>query len=228
MGATAVETDGERVVGFYRAPVGKKAVMAATGAILAGYVVAHLLGNLQIFLGRAQINSYAGLLHSHPVLLWIARIVLLSAVTLHIVTALQLWLLNRAARPIGYVRSHRLPPGYASRTMLWTGPLLALYVVYHVMHLTLGDVGLPFRELDAFDNVVNGFRVPAVSAVYIAAMVILAMHLYHGIWSVFQSLGVSHPRYTPWLKRLSAGIAVLVAAGFISIPAAVLAGLVHG
>jgi succinate dehydrogenase / fumarate reductase cytochrome b subunit len=95
------------------------------------------------------------------------------------------------------------------------------------MHLTLGSVGLPFRELDAYDNVVGGFLVPAVSIAYIAAMVVLSLHLYHGLWSMFQSLGVSHPRYTPLLKRAAAGFAILIAAGFISIPVAVLTGVIH-
>ncbi len=228
MGSAAVDAGAEHGLRFYQAPVGKKAVMAVTGAILAVYVVAHMLGNLQIFLGRAQINGYAVFLHSHTVLLWIARIILLAGVIVHVITAVLLWLQNRAARPVGYVRSRRVPPGYASRTMYWTGPLLALYVIYHVMHLTLGDAGLPFRELDAFDNMVGGFSLPAVSAVYIAAMVVLGMHLYHGIWSMFQDFGVSNPRYSMLLKRFSKGIAIIVAAGFVSIPVAVLVGLVHG
>ncbi len=227
MASTTLELGIGSAVGFYRASIGKKAVMAVTGAMLAGYAVAHMIGNLQVFAGREQINGYAELLHAHPVLLWFARIVLLAAVSLHIITAVQLWLLKRKARPIDYLRTDRVPPGYASRTMLWTGPLLGAYVVYHVLHLTVGAAGLPFRELDAYDNVVLGFQIPAVSIVYIAAMLVLAMHLYHGVWSMLQSVGVSHPRYTPLLKRLSAGLAILVAAGFISIPVAVLTGLIH-
>ena len=227
MSSTAVSFGVGRSVRFYQAAIGKKAVMAVTGCILFGYVLAHLLGNLQVYVGRAQINRYSELLHSQPALLWVARIVLLTAVGFHIVTAIQLWLLKRQARPVDYVRYSHVPPGYASRTMLWTGPLIAAYVVYHVMHLTLGSVGLPFRELDAFDNVVGGFLVLPVSIAYIAAMIALSWHLYHGLWSMCQSLGVSHPRYTPLLKRASAGLAILIAAGFISIPAAVLTGVIH-
>jgi succinate dehydrogenase / fumarate reductase cytochrome b subunit len=111
--------------------------------------------------------------------------------------------------------------------MLWTGPLIALFVVYHVLHLTLGSIGLPFRELDAFDNVVNGFRIPAVAISYIAFMLVLCLHLYHGLWSMFQSVGVSHPRYTPILKQLSAGFAIFIAAGNISIPVAVWTGFIR-
>jgi succinate dehydrogenase / fumarate reductase cytochrome b subunit len=110
--------------------------------------------------------------------------------------------------------------------MLWTGPLIALFVIYHVLHLTIGSLGLPFRELDAFDNVVNGFRIPAVALSYIAFMLILCLHLYHGLWSMFQSVGVSHPRYTPILKHLSAGFAIFIAAGNISIPVAVWTGFI--
>jgi succinate dehydrogenase / fumarate reductase cytochrome b subunit len=214
-------------VRFYRASIGKKAVMAVTGCILFGYVLAHLLGNLQVYVGRAQINRYSELLHSQPALLWVARIVLLTVVGLHIVTAIQLWLLKRKARPVDYVRYSHVPPGYASRTMLWTGPLIAAYIVYHVLHLTLGDVGLPFRELDAYNNIVGGFLALPVSIAYIAAIIVLSLHLYHGLWSMFQSLGVSHPRHTPLLKRAAAGFAVLIAAGFISIPVAVLTGVIH-
>lgn len=227
MSSMVVEPGADRVLRFYRASIGKKAVMAATGFVLFGYVLAHLLGNLQIYLGRNQINRYAELLHAFPALLWVARLVLLAVVGLHMFTSLQLWLLKRKARPSDYIKYSHVPPGYASRTMLWTGPLIALYVVYHVLHLTTGDAGLPFIPLDAYDNVVGGFLMPAVSIVYILAMLALSMHLYHGLWSMFQSLGVSHPRRTPFIKRCAAGLAIVIAAGFISIPFAVLVGLVR-
>jgi len=226
MSASALTIGAERTSGFYAAPIGKKAVMAATGVILFAYVLAHLFGNLQIYIGRGQINRYAEFLHSIPGPLWVARIVLLTVVGLHAITSLQLWLLKRKARPIDYVKAARVPPGYASRTMLWTGPLIAIFVFYHVLHLTTGSIGLPFRELDAYDNVVNGFRIPTVAISYIAFMLVLCLHLYHGLWSMFQSVGVSHPRYTPLIKRLAAGFAIFIAAGNISIPVAVLTGLV--
>ena len=215
-----------RAATFYQVPIGKKVLTAATGAMLFAYVLAHLFGNLQIYAGRAQINRYAEFLHSLPGPLWVARLVLLAAVSLHVLTVLQLWLLKRKARPIGYVKGNSVPPGYASRTMLWTGPLIGLFVVYHVLHLTIGSLGLPFRELDAFDNVVNGFRIPAVAISYIAFMLVLCLHLYHGLWSMFQSVGVSHPRYTPILKHLSAGFAIFIAVGNISIPVAVWTGFI--
>lgn len=224
MSATAVGLGADRAVRFYEAAIGKKIVMAVTGFILCGYVFAHLIGNLQIYLGPEQINKYAQLLHSTLPLLWFARMVLLSAVVLHVVCSIQLWLLNRAARPVSYVKAQNIPVGYASRTMLWSGPIIAAFVTFHVMHFTTGSVNLPYRELDVYNNVVNGFRIVPVSIAYITAMVLLCLHLYHGVWSMFQSLGVSHPRYSRWLKRFAAAFAIFIAAGNISIPVSVMAG----
>jgi len=226
MGSIVLESGQDLPVRSYQTSVGKKAVMAVTGSMLTAYVVAHMIGNLQVFLGREQINRYAEFLHAHPGLLWPARIVLLAAVLLHIYTAVSLWLLKRKARPVRYVKESHVPPGYASRTMLFTGPLLGAYVIYHILHLTAGKAGLPFDKQDVYGNLVAGFSIPVVSALYVVAMVALAFHLFHGIWSMFQSLGISHPRYTPLLKRFSAIIAIGVAAGFISVPIAVLTGLV--
>lgn len=226
MSTAAVTLRVDQAVRFYQAAIGKKMVMAVTGFILFGYVLVHLLGNLQIYLGPEQINAYARFLHSKPLLLWGARVVLLAAVILHITASLQLWLLNRRARPVRYVMEKDPPAGYASRTMLWSGPIIAAFVVFHILHLTTGSVGLPFRELDPYHNMVYGFRVWPVSLSYITAMLLLAMHLYHGVWSMFQTVGVNHPRYTPWLRRLAAAFAVFIGAGNISIPVAVLAGWV--
>lgn len=226
MSSTAAGLTVVRAVRFYEASIGKKAVMAVTGFILFGYTFVHMLGNLQIYLGPEQINAYAKLLHAKPALLWVARFVLLATVALHIFAAFQLWVLKRRARPVGYVKENDPPSGYASRTMIWSGPIIGAFVVFHVLHLTTGSVGLPFRELDVYHNLVNGFRVVWVSFAYIVAMALLSMHLYHGVWSMFQTAGVSHPRYTPLLKRLSAVFALVIAAGNISIPVAVLTGLV--
>ncbi|MGQ9635184.1 MAG: succinate dehydrogenase cytochrome b subunit [Bryobacteraceae bacterium] len=226
MGSAVVESGQQRPVRIFQSPVSKKAVMAVTGLFLTSYVIVHMLGNLQFFMGREQINAYAEFLHSRPAFLWSARVVLLASVLLHIYTGWSLWLLKRKARPQRYIKESHVPAGYASRTMILTGPLIGLYVVYHVLHLTIGKAGLPFDRGDVYGNLLAGFSIPAVSAVYIAAMVALSFHLYHGIWSMFQSMGVSHPRYTPILKRVSAVLAVGVAAGFIAVPAAVLAGLV--
>jgi succinate dehydrogenase / fumarate reductase cytochrome b subunit len=221
-----------RAVRFYDAPIGKKAVMAVTGAMLFGYVIAHLLGNLQIYSAdHDQINRYAAFLHDPgtAALLWTARTVLLAAVVMHIVAGIQLWKLKREARPIQYVKKADVPTSYAARTMMWSGPIVAAFVIFHVLHLTVGAV-VPLQELspnhpDVRTNVIDGFLYPLVSSSYIVAMILLCMHLYHGLWSMFQSLGFSHPRYTPLLKKGAALIAILIAIGNCSIPIAVMLGL---
>jgi len=221
-----------RVVRFYEAPIGKKVIMAITGVILFGYVVAHLLGNLQIYGDPQQINKYAAFLHNpaNAGLLWVARAALLVAVIMHIVASVQLWKLKSDARPVAYVKKDDAAATYASRTMMWSGPIVAAFVIFHVLHLTVGAV-LPLQEIGPNEpnvraNVIAGFLNPAVSAFYILAMILLCMHLYHGLWSMFQSLGFSHPRYTPRLKKGAAIFAILIAIGNCSIPIAVMAGLV--
>jgi len=221
-----------RVVRFYEAPIGKKVIMAITGVILFGYVVAHLLGNLQIYGDPQQINKYAAFLHNpaNAGLLWVARTALLVAVIMHIVASVQLWKLKSDARPVAYVKKDDAAASYASRTMMWSGPIVAAFVIFHVLHLTVGAV-LPLQEIGPNEpnvraNVIAGFLNPAVSAFYILAMILLCMHLYHGLWSMFQSLGFSHPRYTPRLKKGAAIFAILIAIGNCSIPIAVMAGLV--
>jgi len=224
------------VVRFYEAPIGKKAVMAITGVLLFGYVVAHLLGNLQIYSSDPdQINRYAAFLHNpaNAGLLWGARVVLLAAVVLHIVSSIQLWNLKREARPVAYVKKDDAATSYASRTMMWSGPIVAAFVIFHVLHLTVGSV-VPLQDInsdpttpDVRMNVITGFQNPAIAGFYILAMILLCMHLYHGLWSMFQSLGISHPRYTPKLKRGAAIFAIAIAIGNCSIPIAVMTGLLR-
>ncbi len=227
MSSVAIDAPRQRTRAMYDVYIGKKLVMAITGVVLVGYIVGHLLGNLQIYLGPAQLNAYAAFLHSHVDLLWGARIVLVSAVVLHIYSSFLLWLAKRRARPVAYVKKDDVPTSYASRTMMWSGPVIAAFVIFHVLHLTTGSVGLGYRGPEAaaggeaffaYENLVSGFQHPAVSLAYIVAIALLSMHLYHGFWSMFQSVGISHPRYTAWLKRVSHVGAVLVAAGYISIP----------
>jgi len=199
--------------------------MAFTGLVLYLYVLDHLLGNLQVYMGRNQINGYARLLHSHSVLLWTARALLFAAVLIHITLGVRLWWLGRhTARPKPYFMKKDVPPAYASRTMMCSGAVILVFVVFHVLHLTTGSLGLPYRELDVYGNLTRGFHIIWVSVVYIVAMVFLGMHLYHGLWTMFPLLGVSHPRYTRILKRFAHTFAILIAAGNISIPLAVLSG----
>jgi succinate dehydrogenase cytochrome b subunit len=230
MSAIATTSQLNRSIGFYESTLGKKIVMAITGAILFGYVLGHLLGNLQIYSpDTQQINHYAHFLHSHAVLLWVVRCGLLAAVILHITAALQLWLLKRSARPDAYVKKDDVPASYAARTMIWSGPIIAAFVIFHVLHLTVGNVlplhTLPDGDMDVRTNVITGFQNPAVAGFYIIAMALLSMHLYHGLWSMFQSLGVNHPRYTPIIKKFAAAFAWFVAIGNISIPVMVMLGV---
>ena len=211
---------------FWDTTVGKKTVMAATGVVLAGFVVAHLLGNLQIFLGPDQFNGYARALKALPELLWTVRIALIVSVALHIWSSIQLAVVKSEARPIGYVRQKSIASSYASRTMYMSGPIVAAFIIYHLMQFTFGVGGTPYMESDPYGNVINGFRVPAVSLFYILAMALLCLHMRHGLSSMFQTLGLHHPRYTPGLKMIASTIATLIFFGFISIPIAIMAGVI--
>jgi succinate dehydrogenase / fumarate reductase cytochrome b subunit len=212
---------------FYRTTVGKKAVMAATGVVLVLFLVGHLLGNLQIYLGPERINRYAAFLKSTGELLWIVRGVMLAAVLLHIVTAALLVVANWKARPVGYAVKKDIETSYAARTMVWSGPILLLYVVYHLLMFTFLKTPPGLSEADVYANVVRAFQNPFISAVYIVAMVALGFHLWHGLWSMLQTLGLSHPRYNRTREVAASVLAVLIAAGYISIPVSVLLGLVH-
>ena len=224
MTATTVDNQLSQALQFYEAPIGKKVVMAATGVILFGFVLGHMAGNLQIFLGREKFDAYAELLQHTPALLWGVRTVLLVSVILHITASIQLTRLKQRARPIGYRKKAAVDSSYASRTMMWSGPIIAAFIVYHLLHFTLGTVHPNFQEGHVYDNVLAGFRVLPVSIAYIVAMVLLGMHLNHGLWSMFQSLGVGNPRYSAGLRRFAHIFSILVVLGFISIPIAVMAG----
>ncbi|HOC43583.1 MAG TPA: succinate dehydrogenase cytochrome b subunit [Thermoanaerobaculales bacterium] len=215
------------IAGIYTTTVGKKILMAVTGIILVLYVLAHMMGNLQIYIGAKQIDAYARLLHSTPPLLWGARAVLIFCVLVHIVAAVQLWLRNRASRPVKY-RVFRPPEvDIAARTMVWSGPILLAFIIYHILHLTTGDAHPQYEELAPFHNVVTGFSVWWAAGIYIIANLLLAFHLYHGVWSLFQTLGWDHPRWGYLRRILAAVVAVVVGAANISIPLAVLAGVLH-
>jgi succinate dehydrogenase / fumarate reductase cytochrome b subunit len=209
-----------------RSTIGRKVLMAVTGLILFGFVVGHLVGNLQVYLGPHAMNDYAVFLREflHGTGIWIARAVLLAAVVLHIWAAVSLSLESRSARPQGYrVETHRAST-YASRTMIWSGPLLALFIAYHLAHLTFGTVHPEFVEGDVYHNFISGFASWPVSILYIAAMLALGLHLYHGVWSQLQTLGLSHPRWNPLRKAFAVAVTLFVVLGNISFPVAVLAG----
>lgn len=217
-----------RVGRLWAAPIGKKAVMALTGVVLYGFAFVHMAGNLQIFLGRTVFDAYGAKLKATPALLWGVRTLLLVSLVLHVVSAIQLTVLKRQARPQAYQRhGSRVPGSYASRSMFYGGLVLLAFIIFHLLHFTTGQAHPRFVEGAAYDNVVNGFAVAPVAIFYIFAMLALSMHLFHGVWSVFQSLGMNHPKYTPKLKAFAKIFAIVVTLGFISIPIAVLAGVVH-
>src|SRR5258706_15755330 len=224
-------------VALWNTMVGKKVVMAVTGIVLVGFVIAHMVGNLKIFLGAEAIDAYAAFLRTmgeplfpYSVLLWVVRIVLLMCVALHITAAVQLTRMNWAARPHGYDTKRSIATTYAARTMRWSAVILVLFVVYHLLHLTAGAVGFQpgeFRDLAVYRNVVAGFSVWYVSLFYIVAMACLCLHLDHGVWSLLQTLGWNNARTTSALHVLSRVVALAVFLGFISVPVAVLAGWVR-
>jgi len=214
------------VVRFWDSTVGKKTVMAVTGAIGLGYLIAHVIGNLLVFKGAAKIDAYAALLKSNLGLLWAARAILLVAVIAHVVAAFQLARISQKSRPIAYKRWRSVGSDFASRTMRWTGPIVGIFIVYHLLHFTLGTVHPDFHEGQVYHNVTKGFRVWYVAAFYIVAMLALFGHLYHGAWSMFQSVGLNHPKYNPLVRTLATVITIVVVVGFISIPVAVLLGFI--
>jgi succinate dehydrogenase / fumarate reductase cytochrome b subunit len=215
-----------QVLAWYRTSIGKKVIVAVTGLILFGYLILHVLGNLQIFAGRQAINAYSAFLHNNPGLLWFARFVLFFSVVMHIIATAQLWNRNRTARDVGYRKRRDIATDYASRTMYYSGPIIAFFVVYHILHLTAGKVGLPFDPHDVYGNLVSGFRIWYVSAVYLISMALLSFHLYHGLWSFFQTLGLSHPKYNRARRTFAQALTAFIFLGFISVPVAILTGLV--
>src|SRR6201996_95387 len=227
----AVTTDkrgDNRAPSFWASTIGKKIVMAVTGILMFAFVIGHLLGNLQVFEGPAKLNAYGAFLHSIGELLWPVRAILLIAIALHITATVQLALRNKRARPTGYSVKKAIASSYASRTMYWSGPIVLAFVIFHLLHLTAGYIhpGAAFIEGDVYHNVVAGFHVWWVSVWYIFAIILLGLHLRHGIWSMFQSLGMNHPRHTPILKSTAWVVALVIVLGYISIPISVMLGVV--
>jgi succinate dehydrogenase / fumarate reductase, cytochrome b subunit len=209
---------------FYRSLVGKKIVMAVTGAFLLFFVLLHLLGDLLIFLGAGEMNSYAAFLKSTGELLWILRLVLLVSLVFHILVGIQLTVANLWARPIPYLVRNNLETNLATRTMIFSGPLILVYVIYHLMMFTFLTTGPGYSETDVYSNTVQAFQVPAISAVYMAAMLVLGFHLFHGVWSMFQTFGVQWSRAR---RGLAWGVTTVIVLGYVSIPLLVLLGIVR-
>jgi succinate dehydrogenase / fumarate reductase cytochrome b subunit len=218
---------------IFRSSIGKKFVMAASGLALLGFVIVHMLGNLQIFLGPEPLNAYGEFLKSKPGLLWTARLGLLLMVILHILTSVQLTRENRAARPVGYDKAKPPSASYASRTLFMSGLIIFAFLVYHLMHFTLGLTNPEFIHLedaqgrhDVYRMSVLGFSQPLVSFFYIFAMGLLCLHLSHGVSSWVQSLGWRSKNWAG-IDRFAQGAALLIFLGNCSIPFAVLTKIVR-
>lgn len=214
--------------------IGRKAVVAVTGTLFIFFIIAHLLGNLNMFFGQEAMNSYAAFLKSIPGPLWTARIGLLVIFLVHIIFALKLKLENNSARPQKYVASNTAQASIASRTMAQTGMLILAFVIYHLLHFTLGIVEPDSFSVqdaqgrhDVYSMVVIGFKNPIIAASYIVAMLFLALHLSHAVQSVFQSFGFTNDNSRETFTKISTVFAVLIFLGYISIPVSVLTGLIR-
>lgn len=214
--------------------IGLKAIMAVSGLALFGFVIGHMLGNLQVYLPRGKdgvwaLDAYGEFLREvgHGGGIWVARGGLLLALALHLGAALTLARRSQAARPVAYRQWQARESTYASRTMRISGPLILLYVIYHLLHLTWGSAHPAFVAGGVHHNVVTGLAQPLAALVYVVAMVVLGIHLHHGIWSLLQTLGLAHPRYEKLRRGIAAALATIVVVGNVSIPIAALAGWLH-
>jgi len=216
------------VMTLYRSSIGKKAIVAVTGAAMFGFVLVHMIGNLLIFAGPDALNGYAATLQSNAGVLWGARLGLLSVLFVHVYTIIELTKANRAARPNAYAKGLKHKESTAaSRYMRWGGLALLLFIIFHLLHLTVGVAHPDFIHGNVYHNVVSGFKVwPWAAGIYIAAMVALSMHLYHGVWSMLQTLGLNHPKYNDLRKKAAMGFAGLIFIGNCSMPIAILAGII--
>jgi succinate dehydrogenase / fumarate reductase cytochrome b subunit len=219
---------------LWRSTIGKKYIMAVTGLIWFGYLIAHLWGNLKIYAGPQFLNDYGGFLRTmgepffgFSQLLWVARIILIPAFIIHILAAIQLKTRDNASRPRGYAMRRNLESTWASRTMIWGGLFILLFVIYHILDFTFGAVNPSFEEGNIYHNVVASFRLWPVALFYVLAMIAVGMHLWHGIWSMFQTLGLNTARSNRLIRNAATFFALLLTVGNISIPLAVLAGFVR-
>jgi succinate dehydrogenase / fumarate reductase cytochrome b subunit len=226
-----------RLLALYRSTIGKKAIVAVTGAILLGFLLLHVVGNLKVFLGDPvpgvpDIDVYSRFLRTmgEPLLpyagaLWIIRIVLLGALGLHLLCVVQLALHSRRARPVGYAKRSYVQASASARWMLYTGPLILVFVVVHILQFTTGSLDSSrFTEGAVYANLYRAFQLWFYVAFYVGALVVIGLHLYHGAWSLFQSLGLDNPDRNRGLRLLAAALAVGLFVAFTSVPLAFMAG----
>ena len=239
--ATATGTRRKRpfLLDLYSTAVGKKYVMAISGIAMMGFVLFHMIGNLKMYMGATALNHYAEFLKEllYPiapkgVVLWILRGGLITMLLLHLHAAWSLTRLNRFARAVKYQgpRDYQVAK-FASRTMRWTGIIVLSYLIWHILDLTLGVVNTTgtngeFVKGEVYQNVLNSLNRPVVAAFYVIANVLLGIHLFHGAWSIFQSLGWNNPRFNNWRRGFATAFATIVVVGNVSFPIAVIAGIV--
>jgi succinate dehydrogenase / fumarate reductase cytochrome b subunit len=230
-----VKRGGPPLVQFYRSAIGKKWVMGVTGVILMLFVLVHMIGNLKLFLSKSELNLYGEALRDMPghllprtVLLWTIRIVLIAAFAFHIHAAATLTIMNRKARPDAY-KSPRdyIAADFASRTMRWTGIIVGLFIIFHLLDLTWGPANSEFVRGDPYNNLVYSLQRPVVAAIYIVANIALGIHLFHGAWSMFQSLGLNNPRYNLAKRRFALAFGAVIMIGNVSFPVLVQAHVVE-
>jgi succinate dehydrogenase / fumarate reductase, cytochrome b subunit len=220
---------------IYRTSIGKKVIMATSGLVLVLYVIGHMIGNLKAFLSQKELNAYADFLHRmgepifpHTVLLWIIRVIVGTAFVLHVYFAIDLSIRSRGARQLRYAHTDRVQANPAPVTMRWGGVAIALFVVFHLAHFTWGWVhpGYTFVRGSVYQNVVSSFNQWWLVVIYLAALLALCLHLYHGTWSMFQSFGVNNRRWDPIIRRTAGTVAVVVFVGFSAVPIGVLVGAI--
>ena len=222
------------LIDFYRSTLGKKIIMAVTGLVLILFILGHMAGNLKLFAGmdpatgRYKLDLYGEFLRSmghemmgHMTALWIVRVGLLVCICSHVLMALQLSMINRNARPVGYKKVLHQSSTLASRGMMIGGIILLAFIIFHILHFTTGNLHFRgFEEGHVYANVWKGFQSPAVTGFYLLAMLSVCFHTFHGIWSVFQTLGVDSPTLNPLLRRAALVVSVVLLIGFSAVPIA--------
>lgn len=212
----------QRALTLHQTTIGKKVIMALSGLIIVGFVVGHFLGNLNLYRGQQALDDYAHFLQSLTPVLWGTRLALLFAFGAHIWSAFSLWSRNTKARGSRYKKNQDLATDYAARTMYWSGPILLLFVIYHLLHFTI----LPAHPGEVYRNVVEGFQNPLIAGVYMVGNVALGFHIFHGIFSALQTLGANHPRFNKYRRDLAIAVSAAITIGNLSFPISVLAGFV--
>lgn len=223
--ATDVPSDADPQIGrwwlaFFSGSIGSKALMAVTGLFLWLFLVGHLAGNTLIYFGKDGFNHYAATLHGNPALLWAVRILMLVCFPVHVYTAIRTAQASRAARPIAYSFGNKTPSRLASTSMALSGLIVLAFIGFHLAQFTWRATGLPAgaEQMEPYEMVVEGFRQPAIVGFYVLGVLLLALHLSHGLYSMFQHMGLAGRRWTPWVKSAALVVGYLMCCAFAAIP----------